>query len=160
MPSPLKSFFRRSIFVACVMILISGGLVWRLVYFQILDSDRYIAHGASQRMKTEKVLAQRGSILDRHGVDLAISVPRNSLIANSKHVEDPVQTAKALIQILGGDLPELANKLNSGKKYVYLFRQVEERFVDAVLSLNLSGIFTEKEQSRVRPDGDAVLAII
>ena len=160
MPSPLKSFFRRSIFVACVMILISGGLVWRLVYFQILESDRYIAHGASQRMKTEKVLAQRGSILDRHGVDLAISVPRNSLIANSKHVEDPVQTAKALIQILGGDLPELANKLNSGKKYVYLFRQVEERFVDAVLSLNLSGIFTEKEQSRVRPDGDAVLAII
>ena len=160
MPSPLKSFFRRSIFVACVMILISGGLVWRLVYFQILDSDRYIAHGASQRMKTEKVLAQRGSILDRHGVDLAISVPRNSLIANSKHVEDPVQTAKALIQILGGDLPELENKLNSGKEYVYLFRQVEERFVDAVLSLNLSGIFTEKEQSRVRPDGDAVLAII
>ncbi|MDG2352604.1 MAG: penicillin-binding protein 2 [Acidimicrobiales bacterium] len=160
MPSPLKSFFRRSIFVACVMILISGGLVWRLVYFQILDSDRYIAHGASQRMKTEKVLAQRGSILDRHGVDLAISVPRNSLIANSKHVEDPVQTAKALIQILGGDLPELENKLNSGKEYVYLFRQVEERFADAVLSLNLSGIFTEKEQSRVRPDGDAVLAII
>ncbi len=160
MPSPLKSFFRRSIFVACVMILISGGLVWRLVYFQILESDRYIAHGASQRMKTEKVLAQRGSILDRHGVDLAISVPRNSLIANSKHVEDPVQTAKALIQILGGDLPELENKLNSGKEYVYLFRQVEERFVDAVLSLNLSGIFTEKEQSRVRPDGDAVLAII
>jgi len=160
MPSPLKSFFRRSIFVACVMILISGGLVWRLVYFQILDSDRYIAHGASQRMKTEKVLAQRGSILDRHGVDLAISVPRNSLIANSKHVEDPVQTAKALIRILGGDLPELENKLNSGKEYVYLFRQVEERFVDAVLSLNLSGIFTEKEQSRVRPDGDAVLAII
>ena len=160
MPSPLKSFFRRSIFVACVMILISGGLVWRLVYFQILDSDRYIAHGASQRMKTEKVLAQRGSILDRHGVDLAISLPRDSLIANSKHVEDPVQTAKALIQILGGDLPELENKLNSGKEYVYLFRQVEERFVDAVLSLNLSGIFTEKEQSRVRPDGDAVLAII
>jgi len=160
MPSPLKSFFRRSIFVACVMILISGGLVWRLVYFQILDSDRYIAHGASQRIKTEKVLAQRGSILDRHGVDLAISVPRNSLIANSKHVEDPVQTAKALIRILGGDLPELENKLNSGKEYVYLFRQVEERFVDAVLSLNLSGIFTEKEQSRVRPDGDAVLAII
>jgi len=160
MPSPLKSFFRRSIFVACVMILISGGLVWRLVYFQILDSDRYIAHGASQRMKTEEVLAQRGSILDRHGVDLAISVPRNSLIANSKHVEDPVQTAKALIRILGGDLPELENKLNSGKEYVYLFRQVEERFVDAVLSLNLSGIFTEKEQSRVRPDGDAVLAII
>ena len=62
------------------MLLISGSLVWRLVHFQILDSQRYIAHGEGQRMKTEEVLAQRGSILDRYGIDLAVSVPRLSLI--------------------------------------------------------------------------------
>jgi len=160
LPSPLKSFFRRSIFVGIVMLLISGGLVWRLVHFQILDSQRYIAHGASQRMKTEEVLAQRGSILDRYGIDLAVSVPRRSLVADTRLVEDPVQTAKALVQIIGGDLLELENKLSSGKQFVYLSRQVEDRFVEAVLSLKLSGIYTQKEQSRVRPDGDAVLAII
>ena len=159
-PSPVKSFFRRSIFVGIVMLLISGGLVWRLVHFQILDSERYVAHGASQRMKTEEVLAQRGSILDRYGIDLAVSVPRRSLVADTRLVEDPVQTAKALVQIIGGDLVELGNKLSSGKQFVYLSRQVEDRFVEAVLSLKLSGIYTQKEQSRVRPDGDAVLAII
>ncbi len=142
------------------MVLISGGLVWILVYFQILDSERYIAHGVSQRMKTEKVFAQRGSILDRYGVDLAVSVPRRSLVADSRLVEDPVLTAKALIQIIGGDLEELEEKLSSGKQFVYVARQVEDRFVDAVLSLKLSGIYTLKEQSRVRPDGDSVLAII
>ena len=142
------------------MVLISGGLVWRLVYFQILDSERYIAHGVSQRMKTEKVFAQRGSILDRYGVDLAVSVPRRSLVADSRLVEDPVLTAKALIQIIGGDLEELEEKLSSGKQFVYVSRQVEDRFVDAVLSLKLAGIYTLKEQSRVRPDGDSVLAII
>ena len=142
------------------MVLISGGLVWRLVYFQILDSERYIAHGVSQRMKTEKVFAQRGSILDRYGVDLAVSVPRRSLVADSRLVEDPVLTANALIQIIGGDLEELEEKLSSGKQFVYVARQVEDRFVDAVLSLKLSGIYTLKEQSRVRPDGDSVLAII
>ena len=159
-PSPVKSFFRRAIFVGIVMLLISGGLVWRLVHFQILDSERYVAHGASQRMKTEEVLAQRGSILDRYGIDLAVSVPRRSLVADTRLVEDPVQTAKALVQIIGGDLVELENKLSSGKQFVYLSRQVEDRFVEAVLSLKLSGIYTQKEQSRVRPDGDAVLAII
>ncbi len=158
--APLKSFFRRTLFVGMVMVLISGGLVWRLVYFQILDSERYIAHGVSQRMKTEKVFAQRGSILDRYGVDLAVSVPRRSLVADSRLVEDPVLTAKALIQIIGGDLEELEEKLSSGKQFVYVARQVEDRFVDAVLSLKLSGIYTLKEQSRVRPDGDSVLAII
>ena len=94
------------------MVLISGALVWRLAYFQILDSERYVAHGVSQRMKTEKVFAQRGSILDRYGVDLALSVPRRSLVADSRLVEDPVQTAKALIQIIGGDLEELEEKLS------------------------------------------------
>ena len=158
--APLKSFFRRALFVGMVMVLISGGLVWRLVYFQILDSERYIAHGVSQRMKTEKVFAQRGSILDRYGIDLAVSVPRRSLVADSRLVEDPVLTAKALIQIIGGDLEELEEKLSSGKQFVYVARQVEDRFVDAVLSLKLSGIYTLKEQSRVRPDGDSVLAII
>ncbi|MDP6894957.1 MAG: penicillin-binding transpeptidase domain-containing protein, partial [Acidimicrobiales bacterium] len=142
------------------MILISGVLVWRLVYFQILDPERYVAIGANQRMKTEEVVAQRGSILDRNGVDLALSVPRRSLIANTNYVKDPVQTAKALVQVIGGDLTDLENKLSSGKQYVYLSRQVEDRLVEAVLSLKLSGIFTEEEQSRVRPDGDAVLAII
>jgi len=158
-PAPLKSFFRRSIFVGIVMLLISGSLVWRLVHFQILDSQRYIAHGASQRIKTEEVLAQRGSILDRYGIDLAVSVARRSLVADTRLVEDPVLTAKALVQIIGGDLVELENKLSSGKQFVYLSRQVEDRFVEAVLSLKLSGIYTQKEQSRVRPDGDAVLAI-
>jgi len=158
--SPLKSFFRRSIFVGIVMLLISGGLIWRLVHFQILDSQRYIAHGESQRMQREEVLAQRGSILDRYGIDLAVSVPRRSLVANARHVDDPVATARALVQIIGGDLEELENKLSSGKQFVYLSRQVEDRFVEAVLSLKLSGVYAQKEQSRVRPDGDAVLAII
>ena len=106
-PAQLKIFFRRLIFAGMLMILISGVLVWKLAYFQILDSERYVAIGANQRMKTEKVVAQRGSILDRNGVDLAVSVPRRSLIANANYVNDPVQTAKALVQVIGGDLEDL-----------------------------------------------------
>ena len=142
------------------MTLMSGGLVWRLVYFQIINSERYIAHGVSQRVATKEVQAQRGSILDRHGIDLALSVPRRSLVADSKLVEDPVQTARALVQIVGGDQEELEKKLNSGKSFVYISRQVEDRFVDAVLSLKLAGVYSEEEQGRVRPDGDSVVAII
>ncbi|MEC7810785.1 MAG: penicillin-binding protein 2, partial [Actinomycetota bacterium] len=155
-----KSFFRRSIVVGLLMTLMSGGLVWRLVYFQIINSERYIAMGVSQRVATKEVQAQRGSILDRHGADLALSVPRRTLVANSNKVEDPVQTARALVQIVGGDPEELEKKLNSGKRFVYISRQVEDRFVDAVLSLKLSGVYSEQEQGRVRPDGDSVVAII
>ncbi|MBL89430.1 MAG: hypothetical protein CL517_04020 [Actinobacteria bacterium] len=156
----LKSFFRRSIVVGLLMTLMSGGLVWRLVYFQIINSERYIAMGVSQRVATKEVQAQRGSILDRHGADLALSVPRRTLVANSNKVEDPVQTARALVQIVGGDQEALEKKLNSGKSFVYISRQVEDRFVDAVLSLKLAGVYSEEEQGRVRPDGDSVVAII
>ena len=34
----LKSFFRRLTFAGMLMILISGVLVWKLAYFQILDT--------------------------------------------------------------------------------------------------------------------------
>ena len=65
-----------------------------------------------------------GTSLD--GVDLALSVPRRSLVADSRLVEDPVQTAKALIQIIGGDLEELEEKQDNNL-YMYDFQRDRER---------------------------------
>ena len=39
------------------------------------------------------------------------------------------------MQIIGGDSEELESKLSSGRKFVYISRQIEDRFVDAVLAL-------------------------
>ena len=80
--------------------LIAAALAWRLVSLQILEPDRYLAHGAAQRISIVDLPAARGAILDRNGVDLALSVPLQTVAANPRLIEDPIRAARALAQIV------------------------------------------------------------
>ena len=150
----------RAVVAALLMVLGFGVMVWRLVHFQILDADRYIARGTSQRIKTVPLQAARGAIVDRNGVDLALSIPRHSVVADPRLVVDPVEAARALESLLGVDGQELEDRLVSQRKFVYLARQVDDRVAYATLRLGLSGVDTIREQSRVRPDGGSTLAVV
>jgi len=150
----------RAILAGVLMVLVAGVVVWRLVHLQILEADRYVARGASQRIRTVPLYAARGAIVDRNGVDLALSVPRRSLVADPRLVADPVHTARVLGPLLGVDPLVLEQRLASDRKFVYLARQVDDRVVQAALGLHLSGVDTIDEQSRVRPDDGSVLAVV
>lgn len=150
----------RAILAGALMVLVAGVMVWRLVHLQILEADRYVARGASQRIRTETLHAARGAIVDRNGVDLALSVPSRSLVADPRLVDDPVHTARVLGPLLGVEPLVLEERLASERKFVYLARQVDDRVVQAVLGLQLSGVDTKDEQSRVRPGDGSVLAVV
>ena len=150
----------RAILAGVLMVLVAGVVVWRLVHLQILEADRYVARGASQRIRTVPLYAARSAIVDRNGVDLALSVPRRSLVADPRLVADPVHTARVLGPLLGVDPLVLEQRLASDRKFVYLARQVDDRVVQAALGLHLSGVDTIDEQSRVRPDDGSVLAVV
>ena len=150
----------RAVLAGSLMILVAGVMVWRLVHLQILEADRYVARGASQRIRTVPLHAVRGAIVDRNGVDLALSVPSRSLVADPRLVDDPVRTARVLGPLLGVEPLVLEERLASERKFVYLARQVDDRVVQAVLGLHLSGVDTRNEQSRVRPDDGSVLAVV
>ena len=54
----------------------------KLVSVQFADASTLAAQGVEQRQRTERIDAQRGSILDRNGTELAISVPRSTVAVN------------------------------------------------------------------------------
>lgn len=54
----------------------------KLVGVQFADASTLAAQGLEQRQRTETIPAQRGSILDRNGTELAISVPRTTVAVN------------------------------------------------------------------------------
>ena len=60
----------------------------RLVQVQVGASDRYVSIGNKQRIRLERQLAVRGTIFDRDGVALAMSVPRFAVIANPTQIDD------------------------------------------------------------------------
>src|SRR5687768_5201471 len=47
-----------------------GIVFFRLWYLQVLDGDKYLAEARENRVRTERISAPRGPILDRNGLPL------------------------------------------------------------------------------------------
>ncbi len=155
-----RRFRRRAVFGGLMLAVVAGMFGWRLASLQLLEPERFVAHGEAQRIKTLRLRAGRGAIVDRNGVDLALSVPGQSMIANPRRVEDPVRAARALAQVLGADPEVLERRLSSDKSFVYLGRQVDLEVAEATLALKISGVYSQEEWERIRPGGDSALSIL
>ena len=155
-----KRLKRRILLVGLIFAVLSGLLGWRLVELQVMEPDRYLERGLAQRIRTVTLPAVRGAIVDRNGVDLALSVPRRSVVANPGMIEDPAGAAMALAGVLGTDIDVLEARLSSQRSFVYLDRQVEDEVADNAMALDLSGVYTRPEQARLRPGDGSALALL
>ena len=133
------------------------GLVGRSFWVQVAHGSDLRADGLQQRQRFTPIPAARGTIFDRDGNEMAITVPSLSIYANPQSIIDPSATAHVLAQLLGIDAVaevDLAAKLaDQSTTFVYVQRFVDENVAEAVLSLNLAGIFGISEPKRVEVAG-------
>ena len=66
----------------------------------------------------------------------------------------------ALAGVLGTDIDVLEARLSSQRSFVYLDRQVEDEVADNVMALDLSGVYAQPEQARLRPGDGSALALL
>jgi cell division protein FtsI (penicillin-binding protein 3) len=132
----------------------------RMVQLQVLSPETYVARGLAQRMRTIPVAAERGSVFDRNGNELAMSVRQSTVFADPRLVEDPVATAARLAPVLSVDQAILEQKLRQDGAFVYLARKVDDEVAAAVAELDLPGIAMLDESERFRPNGDLAMSIL
>lgn len=131
------------------------AFVAQLVNLQYFSGTRLRAEGTAQREIYLTVAADRGTIFDRDGNEMAITVPSTSIYANPQAIADPVATAHVLAQMLGIDTVAEAELVDSisdrSKTFVYVQRFVDDGVAQAILSLNLAGIdgVTEPKREQV-----------
>lgn len=149
-------------FIALLVALTLGfaAIIVRLVYVQGIEAAHYKAYGESQRVRTIALPAARGSISDRNGFDLAISVPRPTIWANPQLVSDPRAEAAALAPVLNRPLAELQEKLTEDGSFVYLTRKAPDDVGKKVKELDLDGVFILDEPTRVLPAGGLAAPLI
>jgi cell division protein FtsI (penicillin-binding protein 3) len=143
-----------------VLVLAFTLVAARLTQIQVLSGPRYAALGESQRVHTIKLAAERGSIFDRNGRDLALSVPQKTVWADPRLVTDPRGEAEQLSAILGVDAATLQTRLSQDAAFVYLARRVPDAAADQVKALNLPGVDFLDESTRFLPAGDLGAAVL
>jgi cell division protein FtsI/penicillin-binding protein 2 len=142
------------------MVLAFGAIAVRLVYVQALGPDRYAALGASQRHRSVVLPSERGSIFDRNGHELALSIPQSTVWADPRLVTRPDRTARALAPVLGVDEATLAEKLRRKGAFVYLARKVDDKVAAQVRKLDLDGVALLDESKRFQPAGDLAASLL
>ena len=137
-----------------VATLVFVGIGARLVDLQTRDQSHLRALGVGQRVSTITLAAERGSIFDRNGVELALSVPETTIVADPHVIRDADRYAAKLAPIVVVDQSSLAERLsNRASRFVYVARKVDDRTVARVKKLGLAGLSYLPESKRFYPSG-------
>lgn len=143
------------------------GLMLRIAYLQIINPDKLVYEGDLRSLRVQAVLSPRGTISDRSGRPLAVSVPVNAIWADPKEINErggitPNARWKALANALELSENNLMERMdvNPKARFVYLARQISPDIADYIKKLQLPGIYLRQESRRYYPAGSATAHII
>jgi cell division protein FtsI/penicillin-binding protein 2 len=124
------------------------------VWLSTVKAGELSERAASQQVEDLEVPARRGTIFDRHGVELAVSEEAVSVFANPFLIKDPARVAQRLSPLLGRPQQELLTELSERRRgFVYLKRKLDATRGERVKGLRIEGIGTVAEPRRTYPQG-------
>jgi cell division protein FtsI (penicillin-binding protein 3) len=140
-----------------IMLIVVGG---KLVDLQVASPTRYRELSADQRMRTQTLSAERGTIYDRSGVELAVSVPRNSVFVDPELIGDPASVAVPLAAVLGVEVADVLGRIEGGGRFAYVARHVSDDMAAQVTALGLPGVGMIAEPKRTLPSNEVAGSVI
>ena len=137
---------------------------FRLIYLQAIKHDEYAGLAAEKHVYKQVIHAERGMILDANNEVLAHNIPVETVVADATHLSDVQATVDLLNAELEIPSQELAEKLNSGRRYIVIKREVPAARANALREKlragNLRGIYFEHDATRIYPNGSMLCHVI
>jgi len=152
---------RRRVAVLLVLtFLFSIVLCGRLGYLQFVRGAELREQAFSVRTHEVPVEARRGTIYDRAGRELAVSVNVDSVFAVPAEVKDSSETARKLAQVLGLDYDWVLNRLTQKEAFVWIKRKIPDEVSQALKALDLPGVGFTQESQRVYPKQELAAQVL
>jgi cell division protein FtsI (penicillin-binding protein 3) len=147
-----KKWIRFRIYVvAAVFLLGLGTILGRAYQLQILERKRLAAIAHKGYVGTIKLPPKRGTIYDRDGHELAISVEVRSVYAHPGQVEKKGRAAVKLAAALGEPSDRVRECLSRKSSFVWIKRRIDPALARKVQDLEIRGVGVTKETRRFYP---------
>ena len=143
----LRIFVLSGFFLAWVAV-----LVFRLIDLQVFQYGELSARAKRQQSRSLEISPKRGTVYDRNGHELAVSVAVDSIYAVTQDIPEKGSAATKLAQALGMNRQEILNKLNVERGFVWIKRKMDDAESARVKNLGIPGIYFEKESKRFYPN--------
>ncbi len=147
-------------FLAFLLILVFLVLVGRLFSVQILQHEKYLREADNQQKLKIDIEADRGQILDRHGVSLAVSKDRFTMYLDVSRVADPKKTARSLAAVSGWQAGPLEKAIRSSRGSILIDRKISRQQKEKVESLGIEALSFEVEKERFYPYNSLAAQVI
>jgi len=141
------------VFWCCVICL-------RLVYLQVFRYGTFEQRAQHQQQRTEEVSAPRGIIFDRNGQELAMSINVDSVFAVPSEMPKPASTISLIARITKQDPRELLAKCQASRSFCWLARKPDPEISARIKSLNLRGVYFQKESKRYYPKSELAAQVL
>ena len=148
-----------------VLLCIAVVLVGRLFFLQIIDKSDLQAKNLSQVQVDRKLQSPRGTIYDRNGRPLAMSVVTKSLYADPKMIkQSPSEVADLIAPYVTMSKEDIVKSLQEDTAFVWIDRMMEPEKSKAVAQLiedkNLEGLNFVEESKRYYPNGNLAAQVL
>jgi cell division protein FtsI/penicillin-binding protein 2 len=140
-----------------LLILAAGRATW----LGTVRADDLRERAVSQQVSDLEITARRGSVTDRHGVELAVSEDAVTVFANPFLIKRPEVVARRLARALDRSASSIARKLSDREAgFVYLGRKLDPEVGEKVDKLEIEGVGTVVEPRRRYPRSELAAQLL
>ncbi len=151
---------RRLYILGAILAVWCLGICARLTYLQIFRYGSFEERAQHQQQRTEELSARRGIIYDRAGRELAMSISVDSVFAIPSEIPNLAGTVSLISRITKSDPREILAKCKASKSFCWLARKADADIADRIRSLNLKGIYFQKESKRFYPKRELAAQVL
>lgn len=169
MPAPGLALKKRLLIMLVVFSIVVATLMGRLAYIQFVQGTELQKKAFVQQNQGRTISPIRGTIYDRNGKKLAISVQAATITCNPNEIKNnkkmsPDELADALAPILGMDRNEIYNLITKKMNYITLKRRVdretEENVRRWIYEKKVKGVMIEEDAKRCYPNSNLMCHIL
>ncbi len=153
--------FRRR-FVMSLFIMAAVIMIWRAVDLQFHEVEFLQSHGDARYLRIDEIHANRGMIVDRNGLPLAISSPTLSVWVRPKPFIADKSRWSEVVAVLGTTIEHLETLIlpRSDRHFVYLKRHITPEQGAALKALEVAGLELQGEYRRYYPAAEVTAHVV
>ncbi len=155
MATDLGSVRLRSLVVAAVLGVSMMGLIWRAYQVAVVRHEHFADLGHRQQLRSYKVRASRGDIVDRNYIAMAVTDRVHKIVLNPRLIAAQGATDAVLSTVMelfpGEDPAYLRGELDRDKAYRLLHMELDDAQAEVIRDARLPGVRLEPMPHRVYP---------
>lgn len=160
------------IVVLVIFFAVALGITGKLGYEQLFNASKLESGALNARLREIDIKANRGTIYDRNGDPLAISIASQSVYINPKLIrkedqrentekrQDKDEVIQSLASILEIDASEIEEKVEKDVSFAYIKRRITDEQAEALKELKYTGVYFLEESRRSYPKGSLASHIV